>query len=82
MSRQAGTVFYCEHSKNGIRLAFYKDHCQLLGRWMSWVRVAGRCVIKNDKTSKKKKKKDFCVGVQVRDDVAMKLETRSQFKRN
>lgn len=49
---------------------------------MSWVAVVGRGISKNDKTSKKKEKKWIFVGMQVRDDAAMKLDRRSHFKRN
>lgn len=46
---------------------------------MSWVAVVGRGISKNNKTSKKKR---IFVGMQVRDDAAMKLDKRSHFKRN
>lgn len=47
---------------------------------MSWLGAAGRGISKNDKANNNNNKKRIFVGMQVRDDVTMKLDKRSQLK--
>lgn len=72
-ARASMAVLYCEHTRSRITLAFYKDQCQLLERWICQMTVG---IGKNDKTSKKKK--CMFVGMHMRDEMAMKLGSVKQ----
>lgn len=52
-ARQADTIFYCKHSRSGIRMSFYKDRPVRVLEDDLASGVGGKAVSRNDENSKK-----------------------------